>query len=425
MSSAVEIIKRCRSRSPIRHLIRLGALWSHRHFRWFTGIAVFVGLIKHFYGETQMKKKQVEFRWLLVILVMLCVACLPPQANAYPGGISGYSGMSSGHTCTSCHFGGIQPTVALSGPTSVTSGSTNTYTLTMTNGEQAGGLDVAAASGSFAVLDSVYTRLLNGELVSSRAAPTDANLAVAWSFQWTAPTVSTATNVVLYAAAASVNLNGSPSGDNTNSQALTISVAPPAAVNHPPVANTGGPYSGTITQSVQFDGSASSDPDGDTLTYSWDFGDGTSGTGAKPTHLYPVAGTYNVGLTVSDGPLSSSAATVAVIYAGATPTILRFRAPGHVGFRAGQTVSKSLSVTADVQGVPAGTGQTCGTAYLLKNGTAAMNQPICIVPGTGATVQFQYDFSASDAPSVAWETYVVVSGTESQRVDKTTLVKVR
>jgi PKD repeat protein len=369
-------------------------------------------------------ERKIEIRLLLVSLVTLCVTCLAPQARAYPGGISGYSG-KTGSTCASCHFGGIQPTVSLSGPSSVNSGSTNTYTLTITNGEMAGGLDVAAGSGAFAVLDAIYTKLLSGELVQSQPKAVDATGAVAWSFNWTAPTVSAATNVVMYAAGLSVNLDGNPGGDNTNSQALTIAVAPPAPVNHPPVANAGGPYSGIVGQAVQFDGSGSSDPDGNALTYNWDFGDGTSGTGVKPTHSYTTAGTYNVGLTVSDGQLSSSAPTVAVIYAGATPTILRFRVPGHVGFSAGQTVTKTLVVSADIQGAAPGTGQMCGTAYLLKNGSASMNQPICIVPGSGATVQFQYDFSASDAPSVAWETYVVVSGTQSQRVDKTTVVKIR
>ena len=369
-------------------------------------------------------ERKFKFRLLLVGLLTLCATCLAPPASASSGGISGYSG-KNGSTCTSCHDGGIQPTVVLTGPTSVNSGSTNAYTLTITGGSEiAGGLDVAADAGTFAVLDAIYTKLKNGELVHSQPKNADPTGAVTWSFNWTAPTVATDTNVVMYAAGNSVNLNGSTSGDNSNSQALTLSVLA-APVNQPPVANAGGPYSGIVGQSVQFDGSGSSDPNGDALSYSWNFGDATTGTGVNPTHTYSASGAYNVALTVSDGTLSSNAATVANIYAGATPTILRFHAPGHVGIRAGQTTTKSFSVTADILGAAPGTGQMCGTAYLLKNGIAAMNQPVCIIPGTRATVQFQYDFSASDSPSVAWETYVVVSGTESQRVDKTTLVKVR
>lgn len=82
--------------------------------------------------------------------------------------------------------------------------------------------------------------------------------------------------------------------------------------NQPPKAVAGGPYT-TITGTVTFDGSASSDPDGDALTYSWDFGDGSSGSTARPTHTYHAVGNYTVRLTVTDNrglagtPASTSA----------------------------------------------------------------------------------------------------------------------
>jgi peptide/nickel transport system substrate-binding protein len=42
------------------------------------------------------------------------------------------------------------------------------------------------------------------------------------------------------------------------------------------------------------------DPDNDPLTYSWNFGDGTTGTGASPTHAYSVPGRYVALVTVDD-----------------------------------------------------------------------------------------------------------------------------
>jgi mono/diheme cytochrome c family protein len=88
-----------------------------------------------------------------------------------------------------------------------------------------------------------------------------------------------------------------------------IAVAP---ANRAPVADPGGPYSGETGMAIRFDGGASSDPDGDALTYSWDFGDRTTGTGATPEHSYAASGVYEVTLVVSDGDLESAPAATRV-----------------------------------------------------------------------------------------------------------------
>jgi PKD repeat protein len=76
--------------------------------------------------------------------------------------------------------------------------------------------------------------------------------------------------------------------------------------NLPPVADAGANLSVPARTPVMFNASGSYDPDGDPLTFDWDFGDGTYGTGMTPTHVYEHEGNYSVTLTVSDGRLTSS-----------------------------------------------------------------------------------------------------------------------
>ena len=82
----------------------------------------------------------------------------------------------------------------------------------------------------------------------------------------------------------------------------------------PPTANIVAPGQADEGQEVTMDGSGSSDPDGDPLTYSWDFGDDTTDTGVTTTHTYADDGVYTVTLTVADdyGGEDSASTTVTV-----------------------------------------------------------------------------------------------------------------
>ena len=72
-------------------------------------------------------------------------------------------------------------------------------------------------------------------------------------------------------------------------------------LNISPVAHAGGPYTGGVNQTITFNGSGSTDPNGYPLTYAWDFGDGFLGNGVAPAHIYTSPGIYAVKLTVSNG----------------------------------------------------------------------------------------------------------------------------
>jgi subtilisin family serine protease len=84
--------------------------------------------------------------------------------------------------------------------------------------------------------------------------------------------------------------------------------------NFKPVANPGGPYVAFLGQPITFDGSRSSDPNGDALTYRWRFDPFliAFGTGVNPTFTYPSKGRFLATLIVNDGTLDSEPATVTV-----------------------------------------------------------------------------------------------------------------
>ena len=87
----------------------------------------------------------------------------------------------------------------------------------------------------------------------------------------------------------------------------------------PPVALfSASTVNGPAPLSVNFDASASTDADGDTLSYFWDFGDGTNATGVTTSHVYTSSAEFIVTLTVNDG-LQSDQATTSIAVNNSNP----------------------------------------------------------------------------------------------------------
>jgi PKD repeat protein len=120
----------------------------------------------------------------------------------------------------------------------------------------------------------------------------------AWNFG-DGSTGTGATPSHTYAGAGTFNVSLTVT-DNDGGESSCGTTAEIAGTNQSPVCNAGGPYSGDVGESIAFDGSASTDPDGTIATYAWNFGDGSTGTGATPSHTYATAGTFTVSLTVTD-----------------------------------------------------------------------------------------------------------------------------
>ena len=85
----------------------------------------------------------------------------------------------------------------------------------------------------------------------------------------------------------------SAGGRDWRSRALFLGPGP----NQAPTASFTASCAG---RACSFDASGSTDADGSVTGYSWNFGDGTTATGATATRTYPTDGVRSVTLTVTD-----------------------------------------------------------------------------------------------------------------------------
>jgi len=101
---------------------------------------------------------------------------------------------------------------------------------------------------------------------------------------------------------------------------FTTKQTPPK--NEKPVADMGGPYSGSIGQAVNFNASDSYDPDGQIVFFRWNFGDQTSEIlDDSPAHVYYSAGDYTITLTVIDNDGRSATTSTIVSISSTKPNI--------------------------------------------------------------------------------------------------------
>ena len=134
-------------------------------------------------------------------------------------------------------------------------------------------------------------------------------------------------NALLFFDGNTGNLSGYDFGEPVYNPRWFIFTGSTGSQNQAPTASfTATPSSGMAPVQVTLNASASSDPDGDPITYRWDFGDGSIGSGVTATHTYAFAGpaangfAFTVTLTVLDGGGLSSTATRQVTIQPATNT---------------------------------------------------------------------------------------------------------
>ncbi len=185
-----------------------------------------------------------------------------------------------------------------------------------------------------------------------------------------------------------VKVTGSGIDNSSNWSAGTLFIGPLA--NQAPVPSISTNCSGQV---CTFDGSASTDADGTVLNYAWDFGDGSTATGAQAEHGYATPGTKQVTLTVTDDDGAPASTTSDVVIEGATSPI---------GFR--DSTGKVTNNTSIASPIPASTQTGDGlvavasvsstTVPAAPAGWTQVGDPV--VAGTLTTVVWQRVATATD-----------------------------
>jgi len=252
----------------------------------------------------------------------------------------------------------VTPALALTAPSGATAGATVT-----------GNIGFHTTSTTPPTGNIVITAIAEGSTTQIPIAAVSAASAFAStlgvSFTFTAPAAGNYTLTANYAG--DTNYNAAP----PSSPPFVVAVG----TTQPPLAKSTVPATGTTGIAVTFSGAGSTDPKGETLTYSWNFGDGSTGTGATTTHTYTTPGTYNTVLSVTNTDSLTSTATSSIVISAAGPvaTTLNISAPASttagVNFTANITLKSATASTPPPSGnvtltaTPAGGGTPSSVTY--------------------------------------------------------------
>ena len=150
--------------------------------------------------------------------------------------------------------------------------------------------------------------------------------------------------------------------------------------NTAPVASAGGPYVGDEGSPVALS-LTGTDTNGDALTFSWDLGDGTRGSGAMPpaNHVYVDNGTYEIVLAVDDGHGGVDTARTTATISNVAPSLAAFSIPATpLGLTSGGVIvpiSSSFTdpgtVDSHTASLDCGTGVTAQSAIVSETASSA------------------------------------------------------
>ncbi|MFF7393404.1 PQQ-dependent sugar dehydrogenase [Streptomyces scabiei] len=162
-----------------------------------------------------------------------------------------------------------------------------------------------------------------------------------------------------------------------------------ATDGHSPVAQAAADRtSGQARLKVRFSSAGTSDQDGDALTYSWDFGDGSASTAANPTHTYKKNGTYTATVTAKDPSGRTGSAGVRIVVGNTAPKVtLELPQDGQL-FAFGDAVPFKVRVSDPEDGRPIDCAKVKVTFIL---GHDSHGHPVTSANGCTGTIQTSAD----------------------------------
>jgi hypothetical protein len=214
-------------------------------------------------------------------------------------------------------------------------------------------------------------------------------------------------------------------GQPTNDQTFTVNgsafvkLSVSAQVNQIPTANAGPDQPVNEGETVSLDGSASSDPDGNPLTYKWTAPPGiilSSETDQKPTFTAPQVSAdtqYTFSLVVNDGLADSPAddVLITVLQVNKLPVA---SAGSDQSVNEGATVLLDGSASSDPDGNPLTYKWTAPAGITLSSTTAA--KPTFTAPGVMADTDFNFSLVVNDGYADSPADQVVISVKQTEQV---------
>ena len=227
------------------------------------------------------------------------------------GQITSYSwAFGDGNTTT-----GATPTHAYADP--------GTYTVTLTTTDAGGNTDtdtltVTVSDTTNPIAEAGANQTVTEDTTTNFDASSSTDNVGVTSYSWafgdgTTATGATPTHAYADPGTYTVTLTTTDAGGNTDTDTLTVTVSDTTD----PAAEAGDNQ--TISEDTVTGFNASNSTDNGQITgYSWAFGDGTTATGATPTHTYADPGTYTVTLTVTDAGGNTDTDTLTVTVSDTT-----------------------------------------------------------------------------------------------------------